>query len=121
MRFEFSFTCKLTPRNFSVKVVRPDDLLILTLDFYNIRLQGSGPGPLQVDRVAAGDGFIVAHFQPQSFGEQGIFEASPGVPVPSDPLVAPSEWYRADFQREDARENLNYARRTVYADAIPLG
>jgi hypothetical protein len=76
-------------KEFSVEVVRPDDLLVLTLDFYNIRLQGTGPGPLQVDRVAAGDGFVVAHFQPQSFGEQAFFEASPGVPVPSDPLSPP--------------------------------
>src|SRR6185503_16133393 len=68
-------------KEFSVEVVRPDDLLVLTLDFYNIRLQGSGPGPLQVDRIEAGDGFVVAHFQPQSFGEQAFFEASPGVPV----------------------------------------
>jgi hypothetical protein len=76
-------------KQFSVEVVRPDDLLVLTLDFYNIRLQGTGPGPLQVDRVEAGDGFVVAHFQPQSFGEQAFFEAAPGVPVPSDPLSSP--------------------------------
>jgi hypothetical protein len=28
---------------------------------------------------------------------------------------------RADFQREDVREKLDFARRIVYAVAIPLG
>ncbi len=76
-------------KEFSVEVVRPDDLLVLTLDFYNIRLQSTGPGPLQLDRVATGDGFVVAHFQPQSFGEQAFFEESPGVSDPSEPLSPP--------------------------------
>lgn len=71
-------------KEFSVEVVRPDDLLVLTLDFYNIRRQGSGAGPLQVDRVGAGDGFIVAHFPPQSFGERAFYEPSPGFTPPPD-------------------------------------
>ncbi len=36
-------------------------------------------------------------------------------------LIKEYEWYRSDFQPEDARENLDFARRIVYAVAIPLG
>lgn len=76
-------------KEFSVAVVRPDDLLVLTLDFYNIQIKSAGTGAPQLERIKAGDGFIVAHFQPQSFGEQAFFETSPGVSVPSDPVLPP--------------------------------
>jgi hypothetical protein len=36
-------------------------------------------------------------------------------------LIKEYEWYRADFQREEARENVDFGRRIVYAVAIPLG
>lgn len=62
-------------KELSVEVVRPDDLLILTLDFYNIHLNTAGAGPAQLEQSGPGNGFIVAHFQPQSFAEQAFFEA----------------------------------------------
>nr|MBA2431248.1 hypothetical protein [Chthoniobacterales bacterium] len=68
-------------KEFSVEVVRPDDLLVVTLDFYNLRLIASSGGtPAHVTRHGAGDGFIVAHFPPQSFAERAFFEAEPGSP-----------------------------------------
>jgi hypothetical protein len=62
-------------KEFSVEVVRPDDLLVLTLDFYNTHVNTAGAGPAQLQQTGPGDGFIVAHFQPQSFAEQAFFEA----------------------------------------------
>lgn len=83
-------------KEFSVEVVRPDDLLVLTLDFYNTHLDTAGPARLE--QSGPGDGFIVAHFQPQSFAEQAFFEAEkaaeseqlPGPPVASR-IAGPSQ------------------------------
>ena len=36
-------------------------------------------------------------------------------------LLQEYEWYRSDNEPEDADEKITFARRTVYADAIPLG
>ena len=76
-------------KEFAVEVVRPDDLLVLTLDFYNIRLVPSGGVTKNIERIGPGDGFIVAHFPPQSFGEQAFFELESGDSPPSDPLLGP--------------------------------
>lgn len=82
-------------REFSVEVARADDLLVLTLDFYNFRLSpvGGASAP-QLERKSAGHGFIVARFPPQSFGERAFFEATPGPVVdksePLDPPPVPS-------------------------------
>jgi len=78
-------------KEFSVEVVRPDDLLVLTLDFYNLRINSASAGAPRLERIGAGDGFIVAHFPPQSFGEQAFFETTPGpaAPEPPDPVLPP--------------------------------
>lgn len=77
-------------RSLSVEVVRPDDLLALTLDFYNLRLGAAGAGaPPRLERDAAGHGFVVARFPPQSFAERAFYEATPGVDADaSEPLEA---------------------------------
>lgn len=74
-------------KELSVEVVRPDDLLILTLDFYNIHPNTTGVGPAQLEQSGPGDGFIVARFQPQSFAEQAFFEAEK--PADSEKLAGP--------------------------------
>lgn len=82
-------------RDFSVEVVRPDDLLVVTLDFYNFRLNpAAGAAPPRLSLNGSGHGFIVARLPPQSFGERAFFEATPGPAVPgelpnSEPLDAP--------------------------------
>lgn len=78
-------------KEFSVEVVRPDDLLVLTFDFYNLRINSAIAGSPRLERIEAGDGFIVAHFPPQSFGEQAFFETTPGLaePEPTDPVLPP--------------------------------
>jgi hypothetical protein len=74
-------------KELSVEVVRPDDLLVLTLDFYNTHVNTAGAGPTQLEQSGPGDGFIVAHFQPQSFAEQAFFEAE--TPAQSEELSGP--------------------------------
>ncbi|HVS81426.1 MAG TPA: hypothetical protein VHE60_06810 [Pyrinomonadaceae bacterium] len=76
-------------KELSVEVVRPDDLLVLTLDFYNTHLTTAGAGPVQLEQSGPGDGFIVAHFQPQSFAEQAFYETTPGLSDADDPLLGP--------------------------------
>jgi hypothetical protein len=75
-------------REFSVEVVRPDDLLILTLDFYNLKIKSNGGVP-QLERIDPGNGFVVARFQPQSIVEQAFFEKDKGAPNPPDPPSLP--------------------------------
>jgi hypothetical protein len=45
----------------------------------------------------------------------------PLVPDTFRVLLLEYEWFRSDFQDEDARENITAARRIVYADAVLLG
>lgn len=79
-------------KEFSVEVVRPDDLLVLTLDFYNLRINSPGGVP-HIERFGPGNGFIVARFQPQSIVEQAFFEAEKGAPAPEpgDPPLPSSD------------------------------
>ncbi len=75
-------------KEFSVEVVRPDDLLVVTLDFYNLHVAPtSGATPAQIARSGTGNGFVIAHFPPQSFAERAFFEAAPGSPG-TEPLGA---------------------------------
>ena len=57
-------------KSFSASVVRADDLLVLTMDFYNLRLDSAK----HLTPEAAGDTFIIVHFQPQSIAEQAFAE-----------------------------------------------
>src|SRR4030095_4935706 len=80
-------------RDFSVEVVRPNDLLVLTLDFYNLRLTSPGPSP-KLERPDPGNSFIVVHFPPQSFAEQAFLEDAEGMPpeaqdsLPLPPVIS---------------------------------
>ncbi|MEK6300408.1 MAG: hypothetical protein AABO41_06770 [Acidobacteriota bacterium] len=70
-------------RSFSADVLRADDLLVLRLDFYNLRLQ-TGPSGKQVAPDGVGDSFIVVHFPPQHVAERAFKENGS-----SDPLLPP--------------------------------
>ena len=82
-------------KKFSLEIVRPDDLLVVTLDFFNLGIKpAAGTSPARLERIATGTGFIIAHFPPQNIAEQAFFEQQPGAPAvppqPSpDPLLAP--------------------------------
>ena len=75
-------------KEFSVDVVRPDDLLVATLDFYNLVKVTPGGGRTRLEQSAApGDAFIVLRMPPQSFAEQAFFETSD--PSTTEPAGAP--------------------------------
>ena len=74
-------------KNFSADIVRADDLLVLRLDFYNLRLKPN-PGGKQLVPDGPGDSFIVAHFPPQHIAEQAFAEDSPGDPPLPPPIAA---------------------------------
>ena len=62
------------PGNFSVAVVRPNDLLGLVFGFINLRLEAGGQ-PAQLVRANAGQSsYIIVVFPPQSIGEEAFFE-----------------------------------------------
>ncbi len=74
-------------KNFSADVIRAGDLLVLRLDFYNIRLKPN-PGGKQLVTDGPGDSFIVAHFPPQHIAEQAFAEDNPGDPLLPPPVAA---------------------------------
>lgn len=75
-------------QSLSVEVVRPDDLLVLTLDFYNLRVTpAAAVAPAQLERDLAGNAFIIARFPPQSFAERAFFEAE--TEATSEALASP--------------------------------
>ena len=62
----------------------------------------------------------------QNMADPGAWQGTvdlnePLVPDTFRVLLLEYEWFRSDFQDEDARENITAARRIVYADAILLG
>ncbi|MFE0758636.1 hypothetical protein ACFW16_32065, partial [Inquilinus sp. NPDC058860] len=69
-----------------VEILRPDDLLVLTIEGHNLRLDSSDPAaPVLVREAAAEDAFLVAVFPPQSFAEEAFEEVDP----PDPPLPPP--------------------------------
>ena len=73
-------------KSFTADVLRADDLLVLRLDFYNLRLQPAAGGRRLVPD-GAGDSFVVAHFPPQHVAEQA-FDEGTAVDPPVGPPVA---------------------------------
>ena len=71
-------------KDFSARVIRADDLLVLTLDFYNAEVVSTPNGQGQLKRRGPGDTFIVVHFPAQSFGEEALGED--GDPEPAAPV-----------------------------------
>jgi hypothetical protein len=77
-------------KSFSADVLRADDLLVLRLDFYNLRISiGAGsPGGKQLVTDGAGDSFVVAWFPPQHVGEQAFAEDNANDPLLPPPVAA---------------------------------
>src|SRR6185436_140424 len=74
-------------KNFSAEVIRADDLLVLRLDFYNVRLQPTATGR-EVVPDGAGDSFVVVHFPPQHIAERAFAEDNPNDPLLPPPVAA---------------------------------
>ena len=71
-------------KNFSASVLRADDLLVLTLDFYNLRLDSAG----RLTPDGAGESFVIVHFQSQSIAEQAFAEDNSSDPLRGPPVSA---------------------------------
>jgi hypothetical protein len=78
---------QLRRKNFSADVLRADDLLVLQLDFYNLRLE-SGVSGKQLVPDGAGDSFVIVHFPPQHIAEQAFAENNPADPILPPPIAA---------------------------------
>ena len=72
---------KIVLPNFTVSVVRPDDMLVLRFEFVNMRLTvGGGASQVAVeDRNKPA--FMIVHFPPQHIGEEAIWESDPNLPA----------------------------------------
>ncbi|MEP6569924.1 MAG: hypothetical protein ABJC10_09135 [Acidobacteriota bacterium] len=72
---------------FSTVVLRPEDLLVLRLEFVNFRLETGYSTPQLVRDVSGNPSYIAVHLQPQNIAEQAFFETAKSTyPVkPPDP------------------------------------
>ena len=88
-------TPRLSLPDFSVHLLRREDLLSLDFLLYNVALEGGGgTSPALVQKDSTQPAYFVVRFAPQNFGEQAIFEASndgKGDTTPGDPLVTPAQ------------------------------
>ena len=69
---------------FSTVVLRPEDLLVLRLEFINFMLETASPTPQLLRDEAGKPSYIAVHLQPQNIAEQAFFESA-GSKYPSDP------------------------------------
>src|SRR5947209_12535917 len=76
-------------RNFSVAVVRPDDLLALTFEFQNLSpIDESGVNARLVRNDPGGEALMIVHFPPQSIAEKTIPEGSLDLELPIDARIS---------------------------------
>ncbi len=74
-------------KSFSADVHRADDLLVLRLDFYNLRVD-AGPGGKRLVEAGPGDSFLIVHFPPQNVAEQAFLEDDHNDPLLPPPVTA---------------------------------
>ena len=66
---------RLIPFNFTVSVLRPQDLLALRFEFINMSLEPkNGTGARMVRSDAAKPAYMIVHFPPQNVAERAYFE-----------------------------------------------
>jgi hypothetical protein len=67
--------------SFTFDLIRPDDLLALTFDFYNMNL-AAGEGAPRLVRIDPNQpAYLVVHFGPQHIAEEAFFEGSTPTPI----------------------------------------
>ena len=84
---------KIILPNFTVSVVRPDDMLVLRFEFVNMRLTvGGGASQIAIEDPSKA-AYMVVHFPPQHIAEEAIWESDPNLPAttPSDQANTGSE------------------------------
>ncbi len=58
-----------------VRVIRPEDMLALEFQFFNMEFRTGPTGPSMVRRVPAQAAYLVVHFPPQHINEEAVFDA----------------------------------------------
>ena len=69
-------------QSFSFDIIRPDDLLALTFDFYNMALSAGEGTPTVVSADPNQPAYLVVQFGPQHIAEEAFFENSTPQPLP---------------------------------------
>jgi hypothetical protein len=109
--------------DFQADLVRPDDLLTLHVDGYNLHVVPGGDTPT-IDRVdATKDAFLVVTFPPQNIAETAYFETTgtnepplpPGIPAP------PAGFPPAGSPPPPGRTGARLARFTRLVFRVPAG
>ncbi len=67
--------------SFTFDLIRPDDLLALTFDFFNMNLAAGGGAPRLVRVDPNQPAYLVVHFGPQHIAEEAFFEGSTPTPI----------------------------------------
>ena len=81
----------VVPAQFTRRVLRPRDLVVLDFTFVNLRVKSSGVKQ-QLERVRSNDpAYIVVGFPSQHLLEQAFFETAAEAPVQNPPPAAPGE------------------------------
>jgi hypothetical protein len=70
--------------SFTFDLIRPDDLLALTLDFYNMSFAAGGGAPRLVRVDPTQPAYLVVHFGPQHIAEQAFYEDTKPSPLPKN-------------------------------------
>ncbi|HYF95366.1 MAG TPA: hypothetical protein VD969_24410 [Symbiobacteriaceae bacterium] len=81
----------IAPLNLTLSVLRPEDLLVLTFEFVNLRLEAGGTGPARLVRQQQNRAaYMIVKFPPQAIGERAFYETeTPGSPGDEPPTMPP--------------------------------
>jgi len=74
----------ISEQNLSFDLIRPDDLLALTLDFYNMNFAAGGGTPSLVRVQPDQPAYLVVQFGPQHIAEEAFFESDFPQPLPKN-------------------------------------
>ncbi|MDB5058978.1 MAG: putative outer rane channel [Chloroflexi bacterium] len=76
---------RFTLINLRLSVIRPDDLLALTFEFINMKLDTSAKNkaPMMVPANRNAPSYLAVHIQGQNIAEQAFFRVLPALPLPS--------------------------------------
>lgn len=91
---EADFVPSIIVKDPRLVIVRPDDLLVLTIVFKNMKLDSVG-GKTRLVRDGSGAAYFIVHFPPQNIAEEALWEAEDSYtdpkPKESDPPSGDSD------------------------------
>lgn len=88
--------------NFAASVLRPEDLLVLCFEFFNLILKTGEDKPARLVREKAGvPAYIAVHFPPQNIAEEAFFETAVNPDNPDEISFPVSGAYRPEGIPDD--------------------